>query len=230
MELRDPPPTSSSSTAAPFVTEVRVRYAETDAAGVVYYGAYLAYFEVARVEWLRALDCPIREAEARGVLLPAVEARVRYLQPAHLDDLLAIHVWATDVKRVSFAFEYEVRRGQDLVARGYTRHAVVDRESLRPLPLPEWMRDPARHGRPGDPGDGRDDDPADGCDGRRSRLARGPGPALPRHAGRPRRRGAPLLSSSQPRDGCLVLQLRPSDLLRVHDPRGGRLSLPGVHR
>jgi acyl-CoA thioester hydrolase len=141
MDRLDPPPTVSPSTAASFVTQVRVRYAETDAAGVVYYANYLTYFEVARVEWLRALGCPVIEAEARGVLLLAVEARVRYLQPAHLDDLLAIHVWATDVKRVSFAFEYEVRRGDDLVARGYTRHAAVDRDDLRPLALPEWMRD-----------------------------------------------------------------------------------------
>lgn len=126
---------------APFVATVRVRYAETDAAGVVYYANYLAYMEVARVEWLRALGCPVREAEARGVHLPVVEARVRYLQPAHLDDLLEIRIALTDVRRASFSFDYEVRRGEDLIARGYTRHAVVERESLRPLAVPSWLRD-----------------------------------------------------------------------------------------
>lgn len=133
--------TTSASTAASFVTTVRVRYAETDAAGVVYYANYLAYFEVARVEWLRALGCPVREAEARGVHLPVVEARVRYLQPARLDDLLEIHVRPNEVKRASFSFDYEVRRGDDILARGYTRHAVVERESLRPLAVPPWLRD-----------------------------------------------------------------------------------------
>jgi len=133
--------TASASTAAPFVTSVRVRYAETDAAGVVYYANYLAYFEVARVEWLRALGCPVREAEARGVHLPVVEARVRYLLPARLDDLLEIHVRPHDVKRASFSFDYEVRRGDELLARGYTRHAAVERETLRPLPVPAWLHD-----------------------------------------------------------------------------------------
>jgi acyl-CoA thioester hydrolase len=118
-----------------------VRYAETDAAGVVYYANYLAYFEVARVEWLRALGLPIREAEARGVLLPAVEATVRYVQPARLDDRLQIRVWPADIRRASFGFRYEVCRGDDLIARGYTRHAVVERDGLRPLALPDWVRD-----------------------------------------------------------------------------------------
>jgi acyl-CoA thioester hydrolase len=134
----------------PFVTRVRVRYAETDAAGVVYYANYLAYMEVARVEWLRALGCPVKEAEARGVHLPVVEARVRYLQPAHLDDLVEIRILLTDVKRASFSFDYEMRRGEDLIARGYTRHAVVERESLRPLAVPAWLRDLLGRARRGD--------------------------------------------------------------------------------
>ena len=139
MDLSEHSVISAASSAAPFVTSVRVRYAETDAAGVVYYANYLAYFEVARVEWLRALGCPVREAEARGVHLPVVDARVRYLQPARLDDLLEIHIRASDVKRASFSFDYEVRRGDDILARGYTRHAVVERESLRPLAVPAWL-------------------------------------------------------------------------------------------
>ena len=134
-------PEPGVNTVGPFVTSVRVRYAETDAAGVVYYANYLAYMEVARVEWLRALGCPVKEAEARGVHLPVVEARGRYLQPAQLDDLLEIRIALTDVKRASFSFDYEVRRGEDLIARGYTRHAVVERESLRPLAVPTWLRD-----------------------------------------------------------------------------------------
>ncbi len=73
-----------------FTTRLRVRYAETDAAGVVYYGNYLTYFEVVRVELLRALGYPITAIEERGVLLPVVEARLEYLRPARLDDLLEV--------------------------------------------------------------------------------------------------------------------------------------------
>ena len=123
----------------PFTTEIRVRYKDTDAAGVVYYGNYLTYFEVARVEWLRALGTPIREVEARGVLLPAVRAHVEYRRPAIVDDLLCVNVWADRVGRSSFDFAYEVRRGDELIATGGTRHAVVDRETLRPLRLAGWI-------------------------------------------------------------------------------------------
>jgi acyl-CoA thioester hydrolase len=126
---------TTTPSGTPFITEIRVRYKDTDAAGVVYYGNYLTYFEVARVEWLRALGSPIRDVEAHGVLLPVVRAHVEYRRPARVDDLLAVHVWAERIGRSSFDFVYEVRCGDELIATGGTRHAVVDRETLRPLRL-----------------------------------------------------------------------------------------------
>ena len=124
---------------ARFSTEVRVRYADTDAAGVCYYANYLAFFEVARVELMRHLGVPIREAEARGFVFPCVEARLRYHRPALLDDLLAVELWVTEVRRSSFSFAYRVLRDDDLVASGETRHAAVDPSSLRPARLPDWL-------------------------------------------------------------------------------------------
>jgi acyl-CoA thioester hydrolase len=124
---------------ARFSTPVRVRYADTDAAGVCYYANYLAFFEVGRVELLRHLGLPIREAEARGFVFPCVEARVRYLRPALLDDLLAVELWVSEVRRSSFSFAYRVLRGDELVASGETRHAAVDPGDLRPARLPDWM-------------------------------------------------------------------------------------------
>jgi acyl-CoA thioester hydrolase len=124
---------------ARFSTPVRVRYADTDAAGVCYYANFLAFFEVGRVELLRHLGLPIREAEARGFVFPCAEAHVRYHRPALLDDLLAVELWVTDVRRSSFSFAYRVLRGDELVASGETRHAAVDPRTLRPLRLPEWM-------------------------------------------------------------------------------------------
>lgn len=124
---------------ARFSTPVRVRYADTDAAGVCYYANYLAFFEVGRVELLRDLGLPIREAEARGYVFPCVEARLRYHRPAFLDDLLTVELWVTQVRRSSFSFAYQVLRGGELVASGQTRHAAVDPVTLRPERLPEWL-------------------------------------------------------------------------------------------
>ena len=143
----------------PFHTPIRVRYAETDAAGVVYYANYLVYFEVARVEALRAVGMPITEVERRGVILPAVSATCTYHSPAHLDDLLDVAMWTEHIGRASFDFGYEVRRvtegsaaGGDpdasgdeaagtLIASGATRHAVVARDTLRPVRIEGWIAD-----------------------------------------------------------------------------------------
>lgn len=129
-----------ASTPSRFTTQVRVRYAETDAAGVVYYGVYLTYFEVARVELLRALGLPVTEVEARGVILPVVEARLKYLRPARLDDLLDVTLWVDSVGPASFGFRYEVTRDGLLLVTGLTRLAVCERETGRAMPMPGWFR------------------------------------------------------------------------------------------
>ena len=129
------------SPAPRFTTPVRVRYAETDAAGVVYHGNYLIYFEVARVELLRALGHPITAIEAQGVLLPVVEARLKYLRPARLDDLLDVSVGVESVGPASFALDYEVTRDGRLLVGGWTRLAVCARDSGRAMPTPGWLRD-----------------------------------------------------------------------------------------
>ncbi len=138
----------------PFHTRIRVRYEETDAAGVVYYANYLVYFEVARVEALRAVGRPIVAVEERGVVLPAVSATCAYHCPAHVDDLLDVAMWTEHVGRASFGFRYEVRRVGDgatpldaplgdaeLIASGATRHAVVARDTMRPVRIEGWIAD-----------------------------------------------------------------------------------------
>ena len=91
---------------------VRVRYAETDTMGVVYYANYLTYFEVGRVEFLRQHGLPMSAVD-RKVRMPVVEASVRYVKPARLDDLLRVRCWIGERKRASFVFRYEVRRWRD---------------------------------------------------------------------------------------------------------------------
>ncbi len=132
---------SPESPAPRFTTHVRVRYAETDAAGVVYHGNYLIYFEVVRVELLRALGHPITSIEAQGALLPVVEARLKYLRPARLDDLLEVSASVESVGPASFAFDYAVTRDGLLLVSGWTRLAVCERDTGRAMPMPGWLRE-----------------------------------------------------------------------------------------
>ena len=89
-------------------TTLRVRYKDTDCMKVVYYGNYLTYFEVGRVEFLRQQGLAISDVDQR-IHLPVVEALVRFRKPARLDDLLEVRCWLSECKRASFRFGYEIR-------------------------------------------------------------------------------------------------------------------------
>lgn len=112
------------------VARVRVIYADTDQMGMVYYGNYLRYFEVGRNEFLRAAGVAYRGfEETHGLMLPVVEAAIRYRRPARYDDELAIRAAVPEVNGASAKFVYEIRRlpaGEPLV-EGHTVHACVDR-------------------------------------------------------------------------------------------------------
>ena len=87
---------------------------------VVYYGNYLTYFEVGRVEFLRQQGLPMSEVDRR-IHMPVVEATVRYVRPARLDDLLDVRCWISERKRASFRFAYEIRNeANEVVATGMT--------------------------------------------------------------------------------------------------------------
>ncbi|HEV8617207.1 MAG TPA: thioesterase family protein [Methylomirabilota bacterium] len=120
-------------------TTIRVRYQETDCMKVVYYGNYLTYFEVGRVEFLRQQGLAMSEVDRR-VHMPVVEATVRYVRPAHLDDLLDVRCWVSERKRASFRFGYEiVRDAAETVATGSTLHACWDPATSRMIAVPEWL-------------------------------------------------------------------------------------------
>lgn len=116
---------------------VRVRYCETDRMGVAHHGSYVAWFEEARTEWLRARGKTYRQMEDEGNLLQVVDLRVRYLQPITYDDVVLVTVRVAERGKVAIAMEYEVRREDDgtAVATGSTRLACVGRDGrLRRLP------------------------------------------------------------------------------------------------
>ena len=125
----------------PSVTQVRVRYKDTDTMSVVYYGNYLTYFEVGRVEYLRERQLPMSEVDKR-IHMPVVEAFVKYLKPARLDDLLEISSRVSERRRASFTFSYEIRNeAKELVATGFTRHACWDPATSKMIPLPDWLKE-----------------------------------------------------------------------------------------
>jgi len=124
----------------PSVTNVRVRYKETDTMSVVYYGNYLTYFEVGRAEYLRQNGLPPALVDER-VHTPVVEAFVKYVKPARLDDLLEVTSRVSERKRASFKFSYEIRNeAKELVATGYTFHACQDPVTSQLIAIPEWLK------------------------------------------------------------------------------------------
>jgi len=124
----------------PSVTQIRVRYKDTDTMSVVYYGNYLTYFEVARVEYLRERRLPMSEVNTR-IHMPVVEAFVKYVKPARLDDLLEVSSRVSERRRASFTFSYEIRNeAKELVATGFTRHACWDPATAKMIPLPDWLK------------------------------------------------------------------------------------------
>ncbi len=124
----------------PLVTQIRVRYKDTDTMSVVYYGNYLTYFEVGRVEYLRQHGWPMSQVNTR-IHLPVVEAYVKFIKPALLDELLEVTSRVSERKRASFKFSYEIRNeAQELVATGFTLHACLDPASSKMIAIPDWLK------------------------------------------------------------------------------------------
>jgi acyl-CoA thioester hydrolase len=123
-------------------TTLRVRYAETDQMGVVYYANFFVWFEVARTDLLRTLGWSYREMEAGGVFLPVIEARCEYHRPARYDDEVQIRTTGLLTSPVRMSFDYEVRVNGDttLNARGQTVHAATD-PTGRPCRVPARVRE-----------------------------------------------------------------------------------------
>jgi acyl-CoA thioester hydrolase len=122
-----------------YETNFRVRYAETDQMGVVYYANYLIWMELGRVEYCRAAGIRYRDMEkADGVLLAVVEARCRYLYPARYDEEIAVKTWVSKANQRMVEFQYEIRNLQNgrRLASGDTKHMFLG-PGMRPVRLPQ---------------------------------------------------------------------------------------------
>ena len=125
-----------------FSTELRVRFSETDAQGIANNAVYLNWFEVARVAYLARFPGGYRGLIEQGVEATTVETYVRYRAPCRFDDLLRIHTRVGELRGARFRFEYLVRRISEpeaTVAEGWTAHATVDAQALRPIRVPAWL-------------------------------------------------------------------------------------------
>ena len=118
--------------------ELRVRYQETDGQGRAHHANYLKWFELGRVELLRAMGHSYKDLEAAGVLLVVSEVHIEYFIGAEFDDLLQLTTSVERSKGARIQHRYEIRRGEQLIAQGRTTIACVDR-SGRVSRLPAWL-------------------------------------------------------------------------------------------
>jgi len=117
--------------------QVRVRYAETDNMGYVYYGNYAAYYEVARTEMLRSTGISYKELEDMGVMLPVIELHCQYIKAAKYDDLITLNIYIREKPGIRIKFEYELFNEEgELLNTGSTQLVFVDMERNRPCRPP----------------------------------------------------------------------------------------------
>jgi acyl-CoA thioester hydrolase len=122
-----------------FATEVRVRFAETDAQGVAHNSNFFVWFEVARVDYLGRHAHGYQRLRDEGIESLVLESYARFLQPAQFDDRLLVHARCVNVRGARFGFEYVVERERVAIADGWTKHGCVDSTTLRPTRIPAWL-------------------------------------------------------------------------------------------
>ncbi len=125
-----------------FHTDLTARFSETDAQGVVHNAVYLVWFEIARIAYLAQFPGGYQGLVEQGVDATTTEAHVRYRDGTRFGDELRIHVRAVDLRGARFRFEYQIERTSDppaVVADGWTSHACVSAETLRPTRMPTWL-------------------------------------------------------------------------------------------
>lgn len=120
--------------------KIRVRYGETDQMGYVYYGNYASYYEVARVESFRQLGLSYKKLEDDGVMMPVLELKTKYWQPARYDDLLTVKVKIPEMPRLKIRYEYEIYNESDvLLNTGETTLVFINMKTNRPVRIPVRM-------------------------------------------------------------------------------------------
>lgn len=127
-----------NSVAIKFVSDVRVRYADTDQMKVVYYGKFFEYFEQGRSDLLRHIGMPYSEVEAMGIYLPVIEAGSKYKHSARYDDLLHVETSLNEMPVARVRIEYRVFRNEEKepMAEGFTVHSFINAQTGKPTRAP----------------------------------------------------------------------------------------------
>jgi acyl-CoA thioester hydrolase len=124
-----------------FETSLRVRYADTDQMGYMYYGNYAAFFEVARTEMLRSLGLTYKSMEQDGVMMPVLELKSKYIKPALYDEVIKVKVIINQKPSVRIIFIYQLfNENNELIHLGETTLVFVDTKRNKPcLPPKNFM-------------------------------------------------------------------------------------------
>ena len=122
-----------------FATELKVRFAETDAQGIAHHAAYLVWFETTRIEYLRRFRGGYLTLREEGVDALTLEAHCRFLTAARFDDALTIRARCGELRGARFRFDYAVERDGERIADGWTTHACVSVAGHRPTRVPTWL-------------------------------------------------------------------------------------------
>lgn len=128
-----------------FTHDIRVRFSETDAMGIVHHSRYLPYLEEARVAYLRHIGHPYSEMRAEGVDYAVLEVHLRYVQPLRFDEIMTVHLLLATVSRAWFQMAYLLMVDDDVRAVAVTAHGAVHPNG-RPTRIPEWLRTLAKGG------------------------------------------------------------------------------------
>ena len=127
------------------VTDIRVRYYDTDQMGIVYYGNYARFYEIGRVEVMRHLGMNYKELEERGISMPVYDLNSRFIRPAKYDDLLTIRVTIPQLPKTRFMFSYEIfNQDGQLLNTGQTTLVFVRTDTGRPCTAPNDLVDAAK--------------------------------------------------------------------------------------
>jgi len=130
---------SADPTDYSFAHDIRVRFAETDAMGVMHPASYVAFLEETRVEYLRDLGRPYGELRAEGFDLAVLEVFVQYRASARFDDQVTVHTRVREMRGASFQMDYLLMLGDEICALGATMHGVVDARG-RATRAPAWLK------------------------------------------------------------------------------------------
>jgi acyl-CoA thioester hydrolase len=122
-----------------FSTDIVVRFAETDAQGIAHHASFVVWLEVARVAYLAEHAGGYLSIRAQGIEAVTTEVYVRYHRAARFDDALRVWARCVDLRGARFRYEYAIERAGELVADGFTAHAIVDAATHRPTRVPAWF-------------------------------------------------------------------------------------------